>query len=101
MSAELIVHLRVGGRVQGVGYRAWTVAEARRLGLRGFVRNRSNGDVEAVLIGTAEAIETLSGLCRQGPPAARVDRLEQKRIDEIMAQALAEPGEREEACFDF
>jgi acylphosphatase len=44
-------HVRIVGRVQGVGYRAWTVDEARRRGLSGWVRNRSDGDVEAVFSG--------------------------------------------------
>ncbi|WP_034992913.1 acylphosphatase [Beijerinckia mobilis] len=101
MSDTQLVHLRIIGRVQGVGYRAWTVGEARRLGLGGFVRNKRNGNVEAVLIGASETIAVLVELCRSGPPAARVDQIEQAIINEEMARILAEPGLREEACFDF
>jgi acylphosphatase len=60
----------IRGRVQGVGYRWWAERQARRLGLRGWVRNRSDGSVELLAIGAPEAIERLAGLCRQGPPAA-------------------------------
>lgn len=69
--------LRIHGRVQGVGYRAWTVATARALGLSGWVRNRSDGSVEALVAGDAADVAALAERCRQGPPAARVDRIEQ------------------------
>ncbi|WP_114952733.1 acylphosphatase [Sphingosinicella terrae] len=67
--------LRIHGRVQGVFYRAWTVETARGLGLAGWVRNRADGTVELVARGEAEAIERLIALCREGPPAARVERI--------------------------
>jgi acylphosphatase len=72
---ERIIRAIVSGRVQGVGFRAWTQAEAEALGLRGFVRNRISGDVEAVLAGSPQAVETLSRRLWRGPPAARVDRV--------------------------
>jgi acylphosphatase len=72
---ERIVRATISGRVQGVGFRAWTQAEAEALGLRGFVRNRMSGDVEAVLAGPPQAVETLSRRLWRGPPAARVDRV--------------------------
>jgi acylphosphatase len=65
-------HVLISGRVQGVGYRAWLAAEARRLRLAGWARNRADGRVEALFAGPAEAIEDLLEACRRGPPAARV-----------------------------
>jgi acylphosphatase len=64
--------LRITGRVQGVGYRAWALRQASALGLRGWVRNRSDGSVEALLIGPADATERMIEACRQGPLGARV-----------------------------
>ncbi len=67
--------VRITGRVQGVGYRAWTVDEARRRGLSGWVRNRSNGDVEAVFSGPAATVDDMIAACRRGPYSARVDHV--------------------------
>ena len=67
--------LIVSGRVQGVSYRAWCVAEARRLGLAGWVRNRRDGTVELLIAGDPEAVAAMSVLCRDGPPLARVERV--------------------------
>jgi acylphosphatase len=64
--------LRITGRVQGVGYRAWALQMASRLGLRGWVRNRSDGSVEAVIIGEENAVDRMIEACREGPYAARV-----------------------------
>jgi acylphosphatase len=66
------VRLRITGRVQGVGYRAWAVERASRLGLRGWVRNRADGSVEALVIGDSEAVAALIEACRDGPFAAKV-----------------------------
>ena len=66
-------HVVVSGRVQGVGYRAFVEGEAIGLNLRGWVRNRRNGSVEAVFVGPAGAVESMIGACRRGPWAARVD----------------------------
>ena len=68
--------LRIHGRVQGVFFRNWTVEQAEALGVSGWVRNRRDGSVEAVAFGTAEAVEALIARCREGPPAARVERVE-------------------------
>jgi acylphosphatase len=70
--AERAVALRIEGRVQGVWYRGWAVAEAGRRGLRGWVRNRNDGTVEALLIGPEAAVAAMIEACRRGPPAARV-----------------------------
>jgi acylphosphatase len=66
------VHLRIAGRVQGVGYRAWAIATATRLGLRGWVRNRRDGTVEALVGGDDDAVEAMIAACRDGPYGARV-----------------------------
>lgn len=63
---------RVAGRVQGVGFRAWTRAQARSLGLDGLARNLADGDVEVIVSGQAQAIDQLAERLRQGPPASRV-----------------------------
>ena len=67
--------LLVSGRVQGVGFRYALQHEAERLGLAGWVRNRSDGSVEALVQGTPEAVNALTEWARCGPPAARVDEL--------------------------
>ena len=64
--------LRITGRVQGVGYRAWAMQVAARLGLRGWVRNRSNGSVEALVIGDDDAVDQMIEACGNGPFGARV-----------------------------
>jgi len=69
------LRLTISGRVQGVSYRAWTRAEALVLGLKGWVRNRANGDVEALIIGSPDVVDAFCDLCRDGPPQARVDRI--------------------------
>ncbi len=74
--SNLAVSVRIHGRVQAVGFRAWTVAEAERLGLDGWVRNRRDGSVEAVFAGPRACVERMVELCRRGPPLARVERVE-------------------------
>lgn len=70
------VRVVVRGRVQGVGYRAWAEAEAAARGLRGWVRNRRDGTVEAVLSGDSEAVGAMLHVMRRGPAAAQVDSLD-------------------------
>jgi len=65
-------HLRIAGRVQGVGYRDALRAEAHVNGISGWVRNRRDGTVEAVVQGSPEAVEKILAWARRGPPAARV-----------------------------
>ena len=69
-------HLTVRGRVQGVGFRWYVVREARALGVRGWVRNRSDGAVEAVGEGPKDALHSWIDAVRRGPPAARVTDIE-------------------------
>lgn len=73
----IAARLVVRGRVQGVGFRAWLAAEARDRGLAGWVRNRRDGTVEAVVAGAAEKVERMVAACRRGPPASQVQSVEQ------------------------
>ena len=66
------LHIRVGGRVQGVGFRYFTQREARRLGLAGYVRNMPDGDVEMEAEGPAEQVEALAEAVRRGPAGSDV-----------------------------
>ncbi|GAB4089147.1 acylphosphatase [Hydrogenophaga soli] len=74
-------HLWVQGRVQGVYYRASTVQVARELGLTGWVRNRHDGRVEAVVCGPAQAVHRLVHWAHQGPIAARVDAVQVTAVE--------------------
>ena len=74
-------HIRVTGRVQGVFFRAWAQDEAQTLGVSGWIRNCSDGSVEAQLEGEAEAVDELVELLGEGPPGARVDRVEVEEAD--------------------
>ena len=78
----MIRHLRVHGRVQGVWYRGWAVDAARALGLAGWVRNRRDGSVEMLLSGSNEAVAAMIARCREGPPAAIVDRVDVSESDD-------------------
>ncbi len=70
------VRVRVEGRVQGVFYRASCAELARRMGVAGWVRNLPDGDVDAVFEGPRGDVEALLAWCREGPPLARIDRIE-------------------------
>ncbi len=69
------VEVVITGRVQGVGYRWSCAAEAERLGVYGWVRNRVDGTVEGHFEGDAASVEALMAWCRRGPRSARVDRV--------------------------
>lgn len=69
----VLVH--ISGRVQGVGYRAWTEAEARRLGLDGWVRNRRDGSVEALLSGPDAVVDEMLQSLWAGPSMSRVETI--------------------------
>lgn len=75
---DLTLCLRIHGRVQGVGYRDALRREALRRGLRGWVRNRRDGSVEAVFAGPRPAVESMIEACRRGPMAARVSAIDQR-----------------------
>ena len=75
------VHLLISGRVQGVGYRTWASKAARKLGLRGWVRNLTNGNVEAVAQGPKDAVDQFVGACQAGPMLARVTAVDTKVMD--------------------
>jgi acylphosphatase len=81
------VSLRITGRVQGVGYRAWLAGQAEAAGLDGWVRNRRDGSVEALLSGPAEAVDRVAAACRHGPGMALVDR-----IQAVEAESPDHPG---------
>ena len=74
--SERAVHIRIRGRVQGVGFRAWTKRRADEFGLSGWVRNTSAGDVEAVLSGNEGAVAAMLEACRAGPRHASVAAVE-------------------------
>ncbi|KAJ7976921.1 Acylphosphatase [Quillaja saponaria] len=75
-SSTETVRVVIKGRVQGVFYRNWTVENATQLGLKGWVRNRRDGSVEALLSGDANAVKDMEQRCRRGPPEAMVTGLE-------------------------
>ena len=75
-ATETAVHLRISGKVQNVWFRGWLAELADRAALRGWVRNRSDGTVEALLIGPENLVLDVAGRCRCGPPAAVVGRVE-------------------------
>ena len=75
MSARRAVRLRIRGRVQGVWFRGWTCQQAIARGLAGWVRNRRDGSVEALLVGAADAVEAMVAACHHGPTHARVDEV--------------------------
>lgn len=77
-SMDVIARVLIRGRVQGVGFRAWTEVTALELGVQGWVRNRRDGSVEALLAGSEEVVLTMIELCRQGPPGACVAAVDQE-----------------------
>lgn len=84
MTAKRVI---ISGRVQGVGYRDWMAARARALGVDGWVRNRLDGTVEALVAGETGAVEELLRRCRRGPRLAEVTV-----IVEEWAEPPEEPG---------
>lgn len=87
---DRIERLTIAGRVQGVFYRKWAQATASGLGLRGYVRNMSDGSVEALLAGPQERLDGFAEACRAGPPDARVERVE--RVAAAAAELPAGQG---------
>ncbi len=68
-------HLYISGRVQGVGYRAYFMKHARKLGLKGWVKNRVDGRVEAVIDGDKDQLKMMVEYARKGPGWARVEQV--------------------------
>ena len=88
---RMTLHLRISGRVQGVGYRDALRREARANGVAGWVRNRRDGTVEAILQGAPPAVDAVLAWARRGPPAARVSGVD----------AQASQGESDRAYGEF
>ena len=87
-------HLRIRGIVQGVGFRYSTCREARRLGLRGWVRNCADGSVEVLAVGDDAQLDALEDWCRRGPPGARVEAIESSPMrDDAVARMQPPAGE--------
>ena len=82
MTSTRTLHVTIHGRVQGVGFRAWTHHQAQLHGLKGWVRNRRDGSVEAVFSGPEELVDVMLKACRQGPRGAAVERIEQREAGE-------------------
>jgi acylphosphatase len=75
-NSEKRIGLRISGRVQGVGYRWFVVSQAKRLSVRGWVRNAEDGSVELEAEGSTESIAEFRKRVEKGPPAARVEHVE-------------------------
>ena len=84
MTRDRVVRMLISGRVQGVCFRAYARDEARRLGLKGWVRNLPDGRVEVLAQGEPDTLEALESFCRKGPPYARVTAV--KVIEERTAK---------------
>ena len=82
MAAQETVRLRVTGKVQGVGYRLWAMRTAAHLGLRGWVRNRMDGSVEAMVTGDPDSVAAMTEACRAGPRGARVTDVTEARDED-------------------
>ena len=89
MEGPLSLRVIIEGRVQGVWFRGWTVEQARARRLAGWVRNRSEGTVEALFSGPPAAVAAMVQACRRGPPAALVTAL-----SEFPAEVPGESGFR-------
>ncbi|XP_015574832.1 acylphosphatase isoform X2 [Ricinus communis] len=75
-SSTKTVRVMIKGRVQGVFYRNWTIENANQLGLKGWVRNRRDGSVEALFSGDSDKVQEMEQRCRHGPPDAMVTGLQ-------------------------
>jgi acylphosphatase len=76
--SDTICRVVIRGRVQGVGYRAWAEYTALEIGLEGWVRNRADGTVEALFAGPSDVVASMLDACRQGPPGARVEAIDER-----------------------
>ncbi|MBL3575273.1 acylphosphatase [Rhodovulum sulfidophilum] len=76
MTDRIAIRVRIAGRVQGVGFRAWTEAQAAALGLSGWVRNEADGAVLALLAGPEDRVAQMLDVLQEGPAPARVETVE-------------------------
>ena len=76
MNVRARLYARIGGRVQGVGFRYYAERQARRLGLTGWVRNLPDGDVELVAEGDEDSLQKMLTWCHAGPPSAAVTHVQ-------------------------
>ncbi len=90
---KITKRLRISGLVQGVGFRISLADEAHRRGLGGWVRNRSDGTVEALVHGDAQGVDALVAWARRGPRAARVDRVD---VEDVAAELVEISGRFEQ-----
>ncbi len=81
LSTITTVRLSITGRVQGVWYRGWAMDKAKALGLAGWVRNVTDGSVEALVNGPKDKVDALIALCWKGSTLARVDNVDVMVID--------------------
>ncbi|MDD5340529.1 MAG: acylphosphatase [Candidatus ainarchaeum sp.] len=81
MQPQARIHIIVYGDVQGVFFRAGTVSEAKKLGLKGWVRNNPDGSVEMVAEGDKTALGRLLEWCAHGPAGASVSKVEHRWVD--------------------
>lgn len=93
MEPRHTVHISIKGLVQGVAYRAWLRATAQDIGVTGWVRNRRDGSVEAVLQGSPQNVADVLRRCERGPPAARVEGVEVLEIkDDVYDRFQVRPS---------
>lgn len=90
---RVVRHVVVRGRVQGIGFRAWTERRALARGLQGWARNRRDGSVEAVFSGPPASVDAMVRDLHKGPPLANVEHVEERPSDalELAARRSGEP----------
>lgn len=88
--SDIALKLRIHGAVQGVGYRNWMIRAARRQGIDGWVRNRVDNTVEALVIGEESKIRDLIKQCYAGPPSAGVSRIEETPAEGVAPRGVFE-----------
>jgi acylphosphatase len=84
----MVLHFLIQGRVQGVGFRWFVQREASELGLRGWVRNTEDGDVEIIATGEDADLAEFRASLKQGPRGSRVDRVIEHILDQSEAESL-------------
>lgn len=89
---RVIRHVFISGRVQGIGFRVWTERQALARGLEGWVRNRSDGRVEALFAGPAAAVASVIEALQKGPPLSTIERVDEREghVLQLAAKPTAE-----------